>query len=220
MKTNKPISMTNKKKEMNEQNVKRCAYSCFEDASKRPISINDMEGMYWCEMAYRMGDVFFSKGAVAVSASNASELLCDPSVEVIDNLYKREIRNSDGAKEVKTICAFKDKDTFERAISAIDNRDACFIEKEQALVLSDEAADNEEMKKKREKAACLVASIIATNNQERGMSDLTARQALLLKRCAEIFRDFPEDSREGHLKGECEFMLETGGIITCNEYRK
>ncbi len=212
--------MTDKKEEVKGRNVRRCAYSLYglyENASKRPISTNDMEGMYWCEIAYRMSDVFFSQGAVAVSASDAPELLRDPGVEIIDNLYKREVRNSDGTKEIRTICAFKDKETFERAIARIDSSDTWDPE-EQALVLSDEAADDEETRKKREKAACDVAAIIIDNNQERGMSDLTARQALLLKRCAEILSDFHDNNREGQIRKVCEFMLAEGEIITCNEY--
>ncbi len=215
--------MTDKKEKVKGRNVRRCAYSLYglyENASKRPISTNDMEGMYWCEIAYRMSDVFFSQGAVAVSASDAPELLRDPGVEIIDNLYKREVRNSDGTKEIRTIFAFKDKETFERAISEIDDSDAWACEEEQALILSDEAADDEETRKRREKAACTVAAIIADNNQARVMSGLTVRQALLLKRCAEILSYFPDGSWERRLKGKCEYMLARGVIITCNEYEK
>ncbi len=210
--------MKDKKEEKKERNVRRCAYGYCENASKRPISINDMEGMYWCEIAFGMGDVFFKEGAVAVSANDASELLRDPSVEVIDNLYKREVRNSNGTKEIRTIFAFKDKETFERTISEIDSSDAWDFEEEQALVLSDEAAEDEETKKRREKAACTVAAIIADNNQARVMSGLTVRQALLLKRCAEILSDFHDNNREGQIRKVCEFMLAEGEIITCNEY--
>ncbi len=210
--------MKDKKEEVKGRNVKRCAYGRYENASKQPITITDMDGMYWCEIAFGMGDVFFSKGAVAVSASDAPELLRDPGVEIIDSLYKREIRNSNGATAVKTICAFKDKDTFDRAIAGIDDSDAWACEEEQALILSDEATDDERMKEKMVKAACTVAAIIIDNNQDRVMYDLTARQALLLKRCAEILSDFHDNNREGQIRKVCEFMLAEGEIITCNKY--